>query len=404
MNFTLFYSWQSDISNKLNRSFILEVLEKASKEFSIDDRYSLDTVIDRDTFGIPGSPSIVEAITAKIAKSDVFVCDVSIINSLSNGRQVPNPNVLFELGYASAILGWERIILVQNSAFGGPDKLPFDLRGRRVIQYFLDENLENKSIEKEKLKAQLVANFHMALEYYSSEYNVKEKVIWFGKWEMESNIKARGGHLFINRISSDAFYFSIDIYDGARTGDISGKAKILTPHSAYFRIKTSDTLDCEIVFSRRNDNGHWFIEIEEGFNCSSYHGHNSSFSGTYKHTSEKLIDNGYLDEVDLTELKRLTGNNFEVFLNNFQRIGFEKDEFNNEISVIVGGVKGLYTVMESIVALDKFGSIWCAFLDPKFSVVRYFTNVNDSNEVKPKSIIEWLSRFSDKKILTNVFE
>ena len=144
MDHTVFYSWQSDLANKLNRSFIEDALEKAAKNFSKDESFSLSAVVDRDTLGIPGSPSIVEAITSKIAKSDVFVCDISIINSTSEGRPTPNPNVLYELGYASSILGWDRIIMIQNIAFGGIDKLPFDLRGRRVVQYYLDETTEKK--------------------------------------------------------------------------------------------------------------------------------------------------------------------------------------------------------------------------------------------------------------------
>ncbi len=404
MNFTLFYSWQSDIINKLNRSFILDCLENAAKEFSKDERFSIDAVIDRDTFGMPGSPSIVESITAKIAKSDVFVCDITIINSSSNNRLVPNPNVLFELGYASAILGWERIILIQNSAFGGVDKLPFDLRGRRVLQYFLDEKLESKSQEKQKLITQLVTTFQKALQYYSSDYNIKEQVIWFGNWEMDFKIKARGGNLIINRVSSDAFYFTIQMFDGARTGDISGKAKILTPHSAYYRHKPDEDKVCEIVFRRKNEGGNWYIEIEEGLGCDYFHGHNSTFSGIYKHSKETLVDYGYLDEIDLNELMRLTGIYFQIFINNFQRISSEKDEYNNDISVIVGGVKGLYTIMESIIALDNFGKIWCACLDPESDVVRYFTNTNDTNEFRPNSINEWLNRFTSKKTLINNLE
>jgi len=80
MNYTIFYSWQSDLLNKYNRSFIQEVLDKANKDFSKDENFNIETVIDRDTYGLVGSPSIVESITGKIAKSDIFVCDISIIN------------------------------------------------------------------------------------------------------------------------------------------------------------------------------------------------------------------------------------------------------------------------------------------------------------------------------------
>ena len=68
MNHTVFYSWQSDLENRFNRSFIQDALDKAVKILTKDENFSLDAVVDRDTFGLPGSPSIVESITAKIAK------------------------------------------------------------------------------------------------------------------------------------------------------------------------------------------------------------------------------------------------------------------------------------------------------------------------------------------------
>jgi predicted nucleotide-binding protein len=180
MNYTVFYSWQSDLDNKLNRNFIHDALQKATKTASRLEDFSLEAVVDRDTNGIPGSPSIVESITGKIAKSDVFVCDISIINPSSDGRLVPNPNVLFELGFASAILGWERIIMVQNTAFGGPEMLPFDLRGRRILQYRLDESLDSKASTKQELKNQLISTFENALKYYSAQIlGSKEKPIWW---------------------------------------------------------------------------------------------------------------------------------------------------------------------------------------------------------------------------------
>jgi hypothetical protein len=401
MNYTVFYSWQSDLENRLNRSFIQDALEKAVKSISKDENFSFEAIIDRDTYGIPGSPSIVESITGKIAKSDVFVCDVSIINHTSTERLTPNPNVLYELGFASAILGWDRIIMIQNTAFGGPDKLPFDLRGRRILQYHLDFDIENKAAEKEKLKVELINIFHNALEYYSNIYYIKDKIIWWGKWKMDSKVKVREGQLHISRVSSDAFFFDINILDGARTGDIYGKAQILTPHSAYARIKTDENKDCEIIFRRRLEDNVWHIEVEEGINCSTFHGMNTTFSGTYKHISEFVVERGYLDEIDLNEIERLTGKYLSVFLNNFQQIYYEQDDYGNELTVISAGVKGLYTIMESIVILDKIGNVWCACLGPEADTVRYFTNVTSLTESKPEKMQEWLSNFSDRKIIIN---
>lgn len=401
MNFTVFYSWQSDIENKYNRSFIEDALEKAAKNISNDTNYSLEAVVDRDTYGIPGSPSIVESITAKIAKSDVFVCDVSIINSKSEKRQMPNPNVLFELGYASAILGWDRIIMVQNIAFGDIDKLPFDLRGRRILQYCFNATNENKAEEKQNLRERLIFTFNDALKYYkTNSFNgLNEKIVWWGNWEIDSKIKMLGGHLHIGRVSSDAFFFEIVIFHGARTGNICGKAQILTPHSAYAVAHILDDKKCEIVFKRRLLGDSWCIEVEAGPDCKYYHGLGATFSGIYKHKNELLINYGYLDEIDLNEIERLLGEYLPAFLRNFQIIHACSDENNNELTIVTGGVKGMYTIMGSIIALDKRGSIWGAFLDTESNVIRYFTNVSSEIAVTPVTIKEWLSKFSNRQIV-----
>ena len=400
MNYTVFYSWQSDLENRFNRSFIQEVIEKATKNFSQDESFSLDAVVDRDTYGIAGSPSIVESITGKIAKSDIFVCDISIINSLSAGRPTPNPNVLYELGFASAILGWERIIMIQNTAYGNIDMLPFDLRGRRILQYNLDISVENRSDEKNKLKRKLVDIFQNALQHYANNFITKEKIIWWGKWNVDSKVKIRGGNLQINRVSSDAFLFNISIYDGARSGQISGKAQIMTPHSAYAKIKTFDEQDCRIVFRRRLENGDWFIDVEEGENCDHFHGHNATFSGHYKHDTEMIVDLGYIDEIDLNEIERLTGKYLSTFLENFQQFGHGENLDGEDFTVITAGVKGLYTIMKSIVVLNKFGHVWCAFIDPEIDAIRYFSNKPNENQ-KPQSIQSWLNRLSEKDVIEN---
>lgn len=400
MDFTIFYSWQSDLKNKLNRSFIQDSLEKAAKRISKNVGITLEAVIDRDTYGVPGSPSIVESITSKIAKSDIFVCDISIINTASDERATPNPNVLFELGFASAILGWDRIMMIQNTAFGGPEKLPFDLRGRRILQYHLDEAIENHAEEKLKLKQKLINIFHDAFEYYGNIYSRKEKVIWWGTWSIESKTKVRGGELHIKRVSSDAFFFEITLYDGGRTGEISGKAEIVAPNVAYTQIQTSENKICEIIFRRRPERDTWCIEIEEGINCSFFHGQNSTFSGTYLYMSENLFLRRYFDEIDLNEIERLTDRHLSIFLNNFQQIDIKQDDNNNDLTIISAGVKGLYTYMESIVVRDTKGNLWCACLNPEKEVVRYYTN-SKNIEAKPNAMQEWLAKFPERKIIIN---
>ena len=155
MIFKVFYSWQSDLPNNINRSFIEQALEKAAKSIRSEAVLEVEPVIDRDTQGVPGAPDISNTIFTKIARSQVFVCDVSIVNEKGSTRPSPNPNVLLELGYALRILGESRIILIMNTAFGGPELLPFDLRKKKVITYCQDTPGQGKADERKMLAARL---------------------------------------------------------------------------------------------------------------------------------------------------------------------------------------------------------------------------------------------------------
>ncbi len=152
----VFYSWQSDLPNAANRSFIQTALERAARSLRDDETIEVEPVIDRDTAGVPGSPDISGTIFDKINRAAVFVCDVSIINNgETTSRPTPNPNVLIELGYALHSLTWERVIMVQNTSFGGPELLPFDLRMRRVIPYNTPGEAEERATERRRLEGVL---------------------------------------------------------------------------------------------------------------------------------------------------------------------------------------------------------------------------------------------------------
>ncbi len=146
----IFYSWQSDCPSNTNRGFILTALEKASEELKKDQSTTIDPVIDRDTLGVSGSPDISQSIFSKIDEASVFLCDVSIINDAST-KSTPNPNVLIELGYAVKSLGWHRIVMIMNTHFGEPEKLPFDLRSKRVLTYCMTPETNEKALSRNTL-------------------------------------------------------------------------------------------------------------------------------------------------------------------------------------------------------------------------------------------------------------
>ena len=135
---TIFYSWLSDVPG--NKSYLLKLLEQfvaAHKDYVIESA-------DRNP---QGADDIAHVIIEKIKACDYFVGDVSLINPEDVGvkgkRITSNPNVLYELGYASA-LKTVQIVLVANK-LTTPDakELPFDIRNRRLIlQKFNDKNTE----------------------------------------------------------------------------------------------------------------------------------------------------------------------------------------------------------------------------------------------------------------------
>lgn len=143
MNNSIFYSWQSDLPSNTNRGFIEECIKEAIKMLKKTYNFSLEIKIDKDTKNETGTPDIVNTIFNKIERAKIFVADISIVNSNSEGRKTPNPNVLLELGYAAKVVGWERIICVFNKDFGEFEDLPFDLRFRRPLVYNLKD--KNKS-------------------------------------------------------------------------------------------------------------------------------------------------------------------------------------------------------------------------------------------------------------------
>src|SRR5262249_46303628 len=128
--------------------------------------------VDHDTKGTAGWVDINSAILAKIAASAIFVADVTPIATSPDGKALPNPNVLVELGYALGKGGYERMIPVMNTASGFiPDQLPFDLKYRRTMRYELSTTATaaQRTKAKERLVEELVAAFKLNLAHHRAE-------------------------------------------------------------------------------------------------------------------------------------------------------------------------------------------------------------------------------------------
>lgn len=167
MKVSIFYSWQSNLPNKTNRSFIQAAIEVALKEINKDNR--IVACIDRDTKDELGSPDIRTSIFNKINHSKFFICDISI-----NENQMPNPNVLIELGYAIKTLGWSKIICLFNSQTGKIEDLPFDINHNRVTAY--TPNSENKKRISEIISLNISDLFKKGQLYNPIEDHIKKKI------------------------------------------------------------------------------------------------------------------------------------------------------------------------------------------------------------------------------------
>jgi hypothetical protein len=134
----IFWSWQSDTPGKTGRHLVrdalLEAVEKLKIDVGIDEPAPRDLHVDFDRKGVPGSPDLARTIFDKIRSTSIMVADVTPIATIENcgssssGKRVMNPNVAIELGYGLHSLSDSNVLMVLNTYYGGPEKLPFDLR------------------------------------------------------------------------------------------------------------------------------------------------------------------------------------------------------------------------------------------------------------------------------------
>jgi hypothetical protein len=165
----IFWSWQSDYSPKTCRHFIRQALVDAitqvADEIGVDDADRPE--IDHDTKGERGMADIAATILNKIADAAVFVSDLTPIAQSSDGKWLPNSNVMIELGWAMHRPGWERVIGILNMASGAKvEDLPFDIRQRRVVTFVLRKTPTEKSraAERSKLVNELKEALQINLE------------------------------------------------------------------------------------------------------------------------------------------------------------------------------------------------------------------------------------------------
>ena len=254
----VFYSWQADLPNATNRTFIEKALESAVQSIRRDSTIKVEAVIDRDTAGVAGSPDIVRTIFEKIDRSDVLVCDVSIITS-EDTRPIPNPNVLIELGYAIKALGWERILMVMNTAFGGPEKLPFDLRTRRCLTYHTTAETENRASERKKLQSLLEGYLRGVFSEPEREFDRDPNRLSRAQINVLDMINKGKGNF-----TPEDFYSDQDPIDSVRKFQVQANELIRLEEEGYIRriLASKDSIEGRLYVNQ--------VIIVEGLTAQGY--------------------------------------------------------------------------------------------------------------------------------------
>lgn len=189
----IFWSWQSDLPGKISRHFIKESITEAIQELKQEAIFDDRAEIDHDTKDVLGSPAITDTILEKIKHATIFIADITPVAVIKDQKgkttkKIMNPNVAIEMGFATAILGDNKIISIMNGSFGSLDDLPFDLKHKRgSIFYNLKDDsdkallLSQKRVLVDKLKIALkgYANKNESNSNLSINLDINGKAIFF---------------------------------------------------------------------------------------------------------------------------------------------------------------------------------------------------------------------------------
>lgn len=131
--FRVFFSWQSDkidIKKDIHRE-LDAVAKKLQKE-------GINLIIDHDTRDRIGTQNIDAEVLQKILCCDIFIADLTpVCKILSDtpkpAKLIPNPNVMYESGYALAHKGLSKMIFLASLEAGDTiAQLPFDINHNTI--------------------------------------------------------------------------------------------------------------------------------------------------------------------------------------------------------------------------------------------------------------------------------
>lgn len=228
--------------------------------------------------------------------------------------------------------------------------------------------------------------------------NSKAAANWNGTWSYASRYSPAG--LKITKQTAGQFTFTLNATNGANMGEISGVAKIVG-NKAYFNDRLSKEKDagkygCKVTFINKKT----FIDVEANQECMYYGGNAVYFSNEFKkgknlpYLENDFVDIGVFDNAKTdAAFKKLTGKDYENFLNSFHIIYDEEDLDKLNTKVYSACVRGICPWTAGIIMFDKTGNFYAMV----------FTAKEDSPESDPVNIANYYSnnkKYADKLPLT----
>ena len=216
---------------------------------------------------------------------------------------------------------------------------------------------------------------------------------WKGDWE-RSTWQAGAG-MMIQSFKKNELHYEIQAVNGANSGEIRGVG-VLQGDSVI-----SDIEGCRLVFKFSGDLKK--IKLTASPGCSQFAGNGVYFDGDYekngKPKKETLVTLQVLNQEQDHQLRTLVNTFYNRYVECTDIVDTEgpKDIDNLNTTVIVSGVKGLFTHMEYIIMMDKKSRIWTAVIDN--GTVHYFTNSDLFKDHLPNTIDNWRENFKNDPVV-----
>jgi hypothetical protein len=224
---------------------------------------------------------------------------------------------------------------------------------------------------------------------------------WAGEWNYTKGTQFYFCSITIGNEQPGSFDFIIEAGSGANQCEVDGTAQISGTKASWTDSEWTDSeTPCKVTMTLKAGK----LALKTG-QCWQFCGAGTVFAdGEYRHGGVKwkekdLVELGVLKKAQQKELQRLSGKDFDLFVNSFHLIEEEEDLDGMGIKGTSGYIRGLNTYSNAIVLYRPDGKMWAAVIDTKDDTVKYFTNDPAYAGKLLKTIDKWRESFADKKVL-----